>query len=301
MRSEHPGGATVAGASLNGSHLILSGFRVIGDEVTVQPGSTGMVVDHNLISGGYFGVDAGPTSSTNVNDVSVIGNKFQGPFGEDAIRANRYHDTRQTPTAYGLLVAGQRDHQRPRERQPLRLPAVGLGRRQPGLRPQLPARQPLPGLLHQGPAVHRDQRRRLRQPPGPKRGRLRQRPRLRSAELLPALRPRGQRPRLQQHDLDAGERQSDDLPRFGLDQRRARSQRRLPALDGRQPLLLLRSRQHLLQARDGLRMGCCRPPGYSTTACSPAFPAPTLAGGDDYRLGNGRGVDWRPARQHYGP
>ena len=39
----------------------------------------------------------------------------------------------------------------------------------------------------------------------------------------------------------------------------------------------------------------------ATTACSPAFPAPTLAGGDDYRLGNGRGVDWSPAGQHYGP
>ena len=98
MRSEHPGGATVAGASLNGSRLTLSRFRVIGDEVTVQPGSTGMVVDHNLISGGYFGVDRGPHLEHHVNDVSVIGNKFQGPFGEDAIRANRYHDTAATPT-----------------------------------------------------------------------------------------------------------------------------------------------------------------------------------------------------------
>ncbi len=46
----------------------------------------------------------------------------------------------------------QRVHQHPRERQPLRLPAVRLGRRPPLLHAQLPARQPLPGLLHQGPA-----------------------------------------------------------------------------------------------------------------------------------------------------
>ena len=35
-----------------------------------------------------------------------------------------------------------------------------------------------------------------------------------------------------------------------------------------------------------------------TVDCSPAFPNPAA---DDYRLGNGRGVDWAPAEQHYGP
>jgi hypothetical protein len=32
--------------------------------------------------------------------------------------------------------------------------------------------------------------------------------------------------------------------------------------------------------------------------CSPAFANPAV---DDYRLGNGRGVDWAPAEEHYGP
>lgn len=105
IQAEHPGGATIAGASLNGSNLILSRFRVIGDEVTVQPGASGMIVHQNLISGGYFGVDVGPTSSTSINDTIIAGNRFQGPFGEDGIRANRYHDT-DDPGADGLLVVG---------------------------------------------------------------------------------------------------------------------------------------------------------------------------------------------------
>jgi hypothetical protein len=35
-----------------------------------------------------------------------------------------------------------------------------------------------------------------------------------------------------------------------------------------------------------------------TVDCSPPFPD---AGGDEYRLGGGRGVDWAPAEEHYGP
>lgn len=92
VRPVTPGGASLAGASLAGSYLALSQFKVVGDEVTVQPGSTGMTVNHNRISGGYFGVDAGPTTTTNINDVTIVGNQFIGPFGEDGIRANRYHD-----------------------------------------------------------------------------------------------------------------------------------------------------------------------------------------------------------------
>ena len=105
IQAEHPGQATLSGASLNGSHLVLSRFKVLGDEVTCQPGSTDIVVHQNLISGGYFGVDCGPTSSTNVNDPIISGNRFVGPFGEDAIRANRYHDTAD-PDSWGLLVIG---------------------------------------------------------------------------------------------------------------------------------------------------------------------------------------------------
>lgn len=103
VRAEHPGRATIAGAQLAGSHITLSDFDVQG-EVEVEPGSVGMAVRHNRIQGGYFGVDAGPTTTTSVNDVSVIGNRFVGPFGEDAIRLNRYHDA--NGDGVGALIAG---------------------------------------------------------------------------------------------------------------------------------------------------------------------------------------------------
>ncbi len=104
VRAEHPGKAILAGAALQGSNLTLSRFRIDG-EVTVEPGSTGMDVSHNRIGGGYFGVNAGPTSSTPVNDVAITGNRFVGPFGEDAIRLNRYHDG-DDADPYGILIQG---------------------------------------------------------------------------------------------------------------------------------------------------------------------------------------------------
>ena len=69
IRAERPGRAMLSGATLQGSNLTLSRFEIDG-EVTVEPGSTGMIVSHNRISGGYFGVIAGPTSSTPVNPTS---------------------------------------------------------------------------------------------------------------------------------------------------------------------------------------------------------------------------------------
>jgi hypothetical protein len=71
------GGATIAGAKLDGSYLTLEGFRV----------------------------EAGPTNTTTVDDVTIRGNKFVGPFGEDAIRLNRYHDTGDADS-FGALVEG---------------------------------------------------------------------------------------------------------------------------------------------------------------------------------------------------
>ncbi len=105
IRAQNPGRVTIAGASLSGSHLTLARFRVVGQEVTIEPGSDHMTVANNLITGGYFGVNAGPTTTTPVSDVTIFGNKFQGPFGEDAIRANRYHDGPDAD-AYGLLIVG---------------------------------------------------------------------------------------------------------------------------------------------------------------------------------------------------
>lgn len=91
VRAEVPGRSTLAGVTMQGSYLTVAGFDISG-EVEVEPGSSEMSVEHNRISGGYFGVDAGPTTTTTVDDVAIVGNQFVGPFGEDAIRLNRYHD-----------------------------------------------------------------------------------------------------------------------------------------------------------------------------------------------------------------
>ncbi|MGC1165819.1 MAG: right-handed parallel beta-helix repeat-containing protein [Solirubrobacterales bacterium] len=104
VRAEHPGQATIAGADLSGSHLALAGFVVDG-EITVQPGSRKISVLRNRIGGGYFGVEAGPTTTTSISDTTIRGNKFVGPFGEDAIRLNRYHDSGDRDR-YGVLVEG---------------------------------------------------------------------------------------------------------------------------------------------------------------------------------------------------
>ncbi len=104
VRAENPGRATIAGADLSGSHLSLAGFDVRG-AITIEPGSRKISVLHNRISGGYFGVEAGPTTTTSIADTTIRGNKFVGPFGEDAIRLNRYHDSGD-PDPYGVLVEG---------------------------------------------------------------------------------------------------------------------------------------------------------------------------------------------------
>ncbi|HET9197658.1 MAG TPA: right-handed parallel beta-helix repeat-containing protein [Solirubrobacterales bacterium] len=102
VRAEHPGRAILAAADLGRSKLTLARFA-IADGVTVEPGTAGVTVAHNRVSGGYLGVDAGPTTTTTVNDVAIVGNKFVGPFGEDAIRLNRYHDA--NGDGVGALVA----------------------------------------------------------------------------------------------------------------------------------------------------------------------------------------------------
>ena len=104
VRAENPGGATISDTTLSGSHLALMGFDVEG-QVTIEPGSRKISVLHNRISGGYFGVEAGPTTTTYVSDTTIAGNRFVGPFGEDAIRLNRYHDSGDRDP-YGVLIEG---------------------------------------------------------------------------------------------------------------------------------------------------------------------------------------------------
>lgn len=107
LQAEHPGKATIAGATVDGSYLTIAQFRMTG-AFDVAPGSNGMTASHNLFDlnayNGY-GVFACASTTTTCDDVSIVGNKFVGRGEEDAIRANRYHDG---PDAdpYGLLVEG---------------------------------------------------------------------------------------------------------------------------------------------------------------------------------------------------
>ncbi len=104
VRAAHPGEATLASADLSGSHLSLAQFKIDG-EVTIEPGSRKIAILHNRISGGYMGINAGPTSSTSISDTTIRGNKLVGPFGEDALRINRYHDGSDVDP-YGILIEG---------------------------------------------------------------------------------------------------------------------------------------------------------------------------------------------------
>jgi Right handed beta helix region len=104
VRALNPGAAHLAGADLDGSHLTLSSFD-IGDLVNVMPGSDHIAIEHNRISGGEHGIQAAPTTDIDVSDVSIVGNRLVGPFGEDAIRLNRYHDG-PDPDPYGILIEG---------------------------------------------------------------------------------------------------------------------------------------------------------------------------------------------------
>jgi Right handed beta helix region len=104
LRAAHPGRAQLAGVDLRGTNLAIARFDVRG-EITVEPGSRKISILHNRISGGYFGIEAGPTTSTSIADTTIRGNRFIGPFGEDAIRLNRYHDSGD-PDPYGVLIEG---------------------------------------------------------------------------------------------------------------------------------------------------------------------------------------------------
>ncbi len=102
LRARHPGRASIRGANLAGRHLVLARLKVRSD-INVMPGASKITIKFDRISGGYFGVNAGPTSSTNISDTTIRHNKFVGPFGEDAIRLNRYHDGRDR-NPYGVLI-----------------------------------------------------------------------------------------------------------------------------------------------------------------------------------------------------
>ncbi len=103
LRAANPGRTTIAGADISGTGLTIAYFDTT-DEIEVEPGSKLITIQANKLTGGYFGVDACNSTSTTCDDVKIIGNKFEGPYGEDGIRANRYHDG--NGDGLGLLVEG---------------------------------------------------------------------------------------------------------------------------------------------------------------------------------------------------
>jgi hypothetical protein len=103
LRAATPGGATIAGATLAGSNLTIARF-VSTASIQITPGANGMTVEHDKVTGGGQGIDACPSSTTTCNDMAIIGNKLIGPFGEDAIHLNRYHDG--NGDGVGVLIEG---------------------------------------------------------------------------------------------------------------------------------------------------------------------------------------------------
>jgi hypothetical protein len=96
LRAQNPGQATLEGATVGGSHLTLARF-VITNGVSIPGGTVAATIEHNRITGGGQGIDACTTTTEWCTEMRIIGNQLVGPFGEDAIHANRYH---------GLYVEG---------------------------------------------------------------------------------------------------------------------------------------------------------------------------------------------------
>jgi hypothetical protein len=96
LRAQNPGQATIEGATVGGSHLTLARF-VITNGVSIPGGTVAPTIEHNRITGGGQGIDACTTTTEWCTEMRILGNQLIGPFGEDAIHANRYH---------GLYVEG---------------------------------------------------------------------------------------------------------------------------------------------------------------------------------------------------
>jgi hypothetical protein len=103
VRAENPGAATIEGATISGVGITFARFFVDG-EVVVEPESKEVTIAHDRITGGYLGIDACNSDTATCDDVKIVGNQLEGPFGEDGIRANRYHDG--DGDGVGLLVEG---------------------------------------------------------------------------------------------------------------------------------------------------------------------------------------------------
>jgi hypothetical protein len=105
LTAANPGGATIGSVSVSGSGYTISRF-VIDGEVSISRNVDRTVVDHNrILSGGHYGVfvcTAEPPDQC--EDTKITGNFFDGKMNEDQIRANVFHDG--NGDGIGLLVEG---------------------------------------------------------------------------------------------------------------------------------------------------------------------------------------------------
>jgi hypothetical protein len=105
LTAANPGAATIGGVSVSGSGYTISRF-VIDGGVSISRNVDRTVVDHNRILGGdHYGVfvcTAEPPDQC--NDTVITGNVFAGAMDEDQIRANVFHDG--DGDGIGLLVEG---------------------------------------------------------------------------------------------------------------------------------------------------------------------------------------------------
>lgn len=104
LRAQNPGQVTTGAINMTGAWVTYSDMIVTGT-IALSCGTKHVSILHNQISGGYYGINAGPCTNANpsIEDTLIQGNKFTGIFGEDSIRANRYHDSNDSDP-YGMLV-----------------------------------------------------------------------------------------------------------------------------------------------------------------------------------------------------
>jgi hypothetical protein len=105
LTAANPGAATIGSVSVTGSGYTISRF-VIDGGVSISRNVDRTVVDHNRILGGdHYGVFVCTAEPPDQCDDTVItGNVFAGAMDEDQIRANVFHDG--DGDGIGLLVEG---------------------------------------------------------------------------------------------------------------------------------------------------------------------------------------------------
>jgi len=105
LTAANPGGATIGSVSVSGSGYTISRF-VIDGGVSLSRNVDRTVVDHNrILGGGHYGVfvcTAEPPDQC--EDTEITGNVFDGAMNEDQVRANVFHDG--DGDGVGLLVEG---------------------------------------------------------------------------------------------------------------------------------------------------------------------------------------------------